>query len=59
MQGIVKHVYNNLYKEWSGVIIWLDLINIKKGHNGNFIGNDCLKILKNIDKLQLIATLNM
>ena len=30
MQGIVKHVYDNIYKEWSGVTIWLDLINIKQ-----------------------------
>ena len=61
IQGIVKHVYDNIYNEWSGVTIWLDLINIKKYiyHYGTFVGNNCFKRLKNIDKLQLLTPLNM
>ena len=57
MQGIVKHVYDRMYEDWSGVKLWLTQINIKqkKYHRGAFVGNDCIKMLKNVDRLQQIA----
>ena len=57
MQGIVKHIYENMAKEWPGVSIWLDQINVqqKNYHHGAFVGNDCMKMLKNTDVLQKIA----
>ena len=57
MQGIVKHIYDKMFKDWPGVSIWLDRINIKQKnyHHGAFVGNDCLKMLRNFDTLQQIA----
>ena len=57
MQGIVKHVYDRMYEDWSGVKLWLTQINIKqkKYHRGAFVGNDCIRMLKNVDRLQQIA----
>ena len=57
MQGIVKHIYDNMAKEWPGVSMWLEKINVKQKdyHHGAFVGNDCMKMLKNIDILQQIA----
>ena len=59
LQGIVKHVYDNIYKEWPGVAHWLAEINIKQKnyHNGTFVGNDCMLMLKKLDKLQQMAPL--
>ena len=35
---------------------WHKLIsNKKKYHSGAFVGNDCIKMLKNVDRLQQIA----
>ena len=57
MQGIVKHIFDNMAKEWPGVTVWLDHINVKQKqyHHGAFVGNDCMKMLRNTDKLQQIA----
>jgi len=57
MQGIVKHIYENMVKEWPGAEVWLKHINVKQKdyHHGAFVGNDCKKMLKNTDILQKIA----
>ena len=58
MQGIVKHIYDKMAKVFpQGVSLWLSKIHIKQKnyHNGTFVGNDCLKMFKNIDTLQQIA----
>ena len=57
MQGIVKHIYDNMAKDWPGVSVWLDKIHVKQKdyHHGAFVGNDCRKLLKNTDLLQSIA----
>ncbi|CAL4067310.1 unnamed protein product, partial [Meganyctiphanes norvegica] len=57
LQGIVKHVYDNMYKNWPHVSLWLDKINVKPTnyHHGSFVGNDCLRMLKNVDILQQMA----
>lgn len=61
MQGIVKHVYDKMYTEWSNVSLWLKKINVdqRNYHHGSFVGNDCFKMLKNVDILQHIAPLDM
>ena len=61
MQGTVKQIYDEMFKKWPGVKVWLDLIHIKQNnyHNGTFVGNDCMPILRNKDKLQQIASLNI
>ena len=53
MQGILKHIFDSIYKEWDNVTSWLSHINVnqKNYHHGTFVGNDCLKMLKNIDIL--------
>ena len=60
MQGIVKHIYDQMFKNWKGVSLWLATIHIKqqKYHHGAFVGNDCLKMLKNVDTLQQIAEMH-
>ena len=60
MQGIVKHIYDQMFKDWKGVSLWLATIHIKqqKYHHGAFVGNDCLKMLKNVDTLQQIAEMH-
>ena len=58
MQGIVKYIYDKMAKVFpQGASLWLNKIHIKQQnyHNGTFVGNDCLKMLKNIDTLQQIA----
>ena len=57
MQGIVKHIFDNMSYDWPGVSLWLNKIHIKQKnyHDGTFVGNDCLKMLKNVDILQQIA----
>ena len=59
MQGIVKHIYDKAYAEWSDISLWLKHLNInqKNYHHGSFVGNDCIKMLKHIDVLQQIAPL--
>ena len=61
MQGIVKHIYDKIYKEWSGVRAWLEFLGIKQKdyHNGAFVGNDCMTMFRNLDKLQQMAPLNI
>ena len=46
-----------MYKDWPNVSLWLSHINIKPKnyHHGAFVGNDCLKMLKNVDSLQQMA----
>merc|ERR1712055_839787 len=57
----LKHIYDSIYKEWDNVTSWLSHINVnqKNYHHGTFVGNDCLKMLKNIDILQQIAPLHI
>ena len=59
--GIVKHVYEKMFKEWCDVALWLKSINVypKKYQYGAFIGKDCIKILKSVDKLQQVAPLHI
>ena len=59
LQGVVKHIYDQMYQEWPGVAHWLNDINIKQKnyHNGAFVGNDCMLMLKKLDKLQQMAPL--
>ena len=57
MQGVVKHIYDNMLKEWSGASTWLEHIGIKHQnyHSGAFLGNHCHIMLQNVDKLRSIA----
>ena len=59
--GVVKLVYDNMYKEWPGAALWIAELNIKQKnyHSGAFVGNDCMKMLKNIDKLQQMAPIQI
>ena len=57
MQGITKHIFDKMNGEWSDVYLWLKGINVnqKNYHHGSFVGNDCMKMLKNLDLLQQLA----
>ena len=57
LSGPTLHLYDSLDKLWPGVISWLDSINVKKTDNqgGSLEGNDCTKMLKNIEKLENIC----
>merc|ERR1712240_295075 len=61
MQGITKHIFDKMQCEWSDVHLWLKRINVKQKnyHHGSFVGNDCLKMLKNVGILQQMAPLNI
>ena len=60
MQGIVKHIYDNMCKDWPKVSLWLSHICVyqKNYHHGAFVGNDCMRMLKNVDVLQHICELH-
>ena len=58
MQGIVKHLFDNMSKENAILAqLWLQKIHVKATnyHGGSFVGNDCLKMLRNADILQKLA----
>ena len=40
MQGTVKQIYDEMFKKWPGVKMWLDLIHLKQKnyHNDTFLG---------------------
>ena len=61
MQGVVKHLYDNMCKEWDGASQWLTNIGIQpqKYHSGSFLGNHCHVILQNVDELRRIAPINI
>ena len=61
MQGIFKHIFDKMSLEWPNVSLWLNSINVnqKNYHHGSFVGNDCLKMMKNIHILQQMAPLNI
>ena len=54
MLGPVNHIYDELSKVWVNSKQWLDAINVKKVdyHGGQFEGNECRAILKNIQVLR-------
>ena len=57
MQGVVKHLYDNMVKEWDGATCWLKELGLEpqKYHSGTFLGNHCHKMLQHIDELRRIA----
>ncbi|CAL4120384.1 unnamed protein product, partial [Meganyctiphanes norvegica] len=61
MQGVVKHMYDNMCKEWSGATEWLNLLGLEpqKYHSGTFLGNHCHSMLQNVDKLRRISPLHI
>ena len=61
MQGVVKHLYDSMCKEWNGASNWLDQIGIQpqKYHSGSFLGNHCHTMLQNVDKLRAIAPIHI
>ena len=50
-----------MFKEGCDVALWLKSINVypKKYQHGAFIGKDCIRILKSLDKLQQVAPLHI
>ena len=52
--GIVNHMFKGLIKCWPDGEFWPQRLHIKieKYHGGEFVGNDCLKLLKNINILE-------
>ena len=52
-----QHLCDELTKRWSGCKSWLTSIHVKKADyfGGTFEGNDCRKMLKNIEKLENIC----
>ena len=61
MQGIVKHLYENMHRKWPVVSKWLTKIGIepRKYHGGAFLGNHCHEMLKHIDELRRIAPIEI
>ena len=57
MLGPVNHLYDEMSKVWPGSEAWLKACFVKKEeyHGGAFEGNDCRKLLKNIDSLREIC----
>ena len=55
--GVVNHLYSILRDSWSKVSAWLNDLNIKPQpfHCGQFDGNKCRKMLKNVDLLHRMA----
>ena len=55
--GIVNHLYKSMLKIWPEGKDWPLLLKLKLQpyHGGEFVGNDCHKLLKNIDVLQRIV----
>jgi hypothetical protein len=56
--GMVNHLYKGLQKIWEGVSEWPATLhlNMQAYHGGEFAGNDCKKLLNNIDLLSELAT---
>ncbi len=55
--GIVNHLFKNLSELWPGAKEWPTLLHIQLQpyHGGHFAGNECHKLLQNIDILQRLA----
>ncbi|XP_065641664.1 uncharacterized protein LOC105847267 isoform X1 [Hydra vulgaris] len=58
--GVVNHLYKNLCKIWPGAEKWPASLRIpiQPYHGGHFNGNDCMKLLRGLDKLQLVTGYN-
>ena len=57
MLGPVNHLYDELSKSWSDSEQWLTSCNVKKTdyQGGQFEGNDCRKLLKNVHQLETLC----
>ena len=57
LMGPVNTMYDELCKTWAGCEEWIKRLHIKREeyHVGSFNGNDCRKLLKNINILEQIA----
>lgn len=55
--GIVNHLFKNLSELWPGAKEWPTLLHIQLQpyHGGHFAGNECHKLLQNLDILQRMA----
>ena len=55
--GIVNHLFKNLSELWPGAKQWPALLHIQLQpyHGGPFAGNECHKLLQNVDILQRLA----
>jgi hypothetical protein len=55
--GIVNHLFKNLLQCWAGATEWTSKLNIQMQpfHGGQFAGNDCHKLLQNVDLLQKLV----
>ena len=53
MTGPVNTMFNGLDSIWDDSEVWLKSCNVKKTdyHGGQFTGNDCRKLLKNVAKI--------
>ena len=54
MLGPVNTLFDEMSKVWPGSEEWLNGCHVKKSeyHGGQFEGNDCRKLLRNVDMLQ-------
>jgi hypothetical protein len=55
--GVVNHLFKNLCQVWQNADEWPKMINIQQQpfHGGQFAGNECRKLLRNVDSLQQLA----
>ena len=55
--GVVNHLLQSLSKIWTHAPEWLALLHIQQQpfHGGQLAGNECRKLLKNLDALERLA----
>ena len=55
--GIVNHIFQKMKSVWPNAEKWPTSLNMKLSpyHGGMFEGNDCGKLLRNVDRLQQLA----
>ena len=55
--GVVNHLLQSLSKIWTHAPEWLSLLHIQQQpfHDGKLAGNECRKLLKNVDVLERLA----
>ena len=55
--GVVNHIFQKMKSVWPNAEKWPASLNMKLGpyHGDMFEGNDCRKLLRNVDELQQLA----
>ena len=59
--GVVDHLFKILKTAWVEAVKWPAALHIQlsPNHGGQFVGNECRELLKNVDVLQQLADTNL